>query len=152
MLITEDPQRIEYESVNFFEALLNGRQDENLEDTGQTFQPDYTYLEEYLETLSQLSEASQESIVEPLSCDEVKDVLKNCKNGKSPGLDGLTYQFYKTTWSTILTVLTKVLQTQLNRDRLMESSRHGATRLIPKVQEVPDVTELRPITLLQVEY
>ena len=34
----------------------------------------------------------------------------------------------------------------------MDSGRHGATRLIPKVEGVPDVTELRPITLLQVDY
>ena len=34
----------------------------------------------------------------------------------------------------------------------MESGKHGATRLIPKVEVVPDVTELRPITLLQVDY
>ena len=34
----------------------------------------------------------------------------------------------------------------------MESSQHGATRLISKVEGVPDVTELRPITLLQVDY
>ena len=32
----------------------------------------------------------------------------------------------------------------------MES--HGATRLIPKVEGVPDVTQLRPITLLQTDY
>ena len=34
----------------------------------------------------------------------------------------------------------------------MESSRNGATRLIPKVESIPDVTELRPVTLLQVDY
>ena len=79
MVISEDPKRIEDETVHFFEALLNGRQDENLEDTGQVFQPDYTHLEEFLETLSQLSEASQDALVEPLSCDEVKEVIKNCK-------------------------------------------------------------------------
>ena len=33
-----------------------------------------------------------------------------------------------------------------------ESGRLGATLLIPKVEAVPDVTELRPITLLQVDY
>jgi hypothetical protein len=34
----------------------------------------------------------------------------------------------------------------------VESGRHGATCLIPKVDTVPDVTQLRPITLLQVDY
>ena len=90
--------------------------------------------------------------MEDISCDEVEEVLKSCKSGKAPGLDGLPYEFYRETWGVIGTVFTSVLQAQLNRERLTESSRHGATRLIPKVEDVPDVTELRPITLLQVDY
>ena len=101
MVTTEYPKRIEDETVHFVEALLNGRQDENLEDTSQTFQPDYTHLDEFLDTLSQLSEDSQDSLVQPLSCDEIEDVLKNCKNGKSRGLHGFTYEFYKATWNII---------------------------------------------------
>ena len=73
-------------------------------------------------------------------------------NGKSPGLDGLPYEFYKATWSVLGTIFTKVLQAQMDRERLSESSTQGATRLISKVDGVPDVTELRPITLLQVDY
>ena len=79
-------------------------------------------------------------------------MVKSCANGKSPGLDGLTYEFFKRTWHVIGQTFTKVLQTQLDREILMKSGRQGATRLIPKVDGVPDVTELRPITLLQVDY
>ena len=46
MVVTEDPKRIEDETVTFFEALLDGRQNKNLEDTGQTFEPDNTHLKE----------------------------------------------------------------------------------------------------------
>jgi hypothetical protein len=80
--------------------------------------------------------------VEPLSYDEVEEALKSCENGKSPGLDGLSYEFYKVTWSVIGVTFTKVLQAQLSREKLTESGRHGATRLLPKVDFVPDVTEL----------
>ena len=152
MVVTEDQSRIEDETVHFMNALLNGRQDQNLEDTGSPFQPDYTYLEDFLSNLSQLSMASQDSLVEELSCEEVEEVLKTCKTGKAPGLDGLPYEFYRTTWRVIGAKFTKVLQTQLDKERITESSRHGATRLISKVDGVPDVTELRPITLLQVYY
>ena len=95
--------------------------------------------------------SSQEAL-EPLSEEEVQEAVKACKNGRSPGLDGITYEFYKVTWSVIGSTFTKVLQAQLDRERLMESGQHGATRLIPKVETVPDVTELRPITLLQTDY
>ena len=101
MVVTEDPRRIEEETVHFTDALLNGRQDQHLQDTGQTFQPDNTYLEDFLSNLSQLSASSQDSLVEDLSKEEVKEVLKTCVSGKSPGLDGLTYEFYKTTWDII---------------------------------------------------
>ena len=144
MVSTEDPIRID--------SLLNGRQNEFLEDTGQTFSPDDTYLEEFLSNLSQLSQASQDRLVEPLSLEEVEDAVKSCENGKSPGLDGLTYEFYKVTWPILGVTFTRVLQTQLERERLTESGHQGATRLLPKVEVVPNVTELRPITLLQVDY
>ena len=152
MVVTEDTSRIEKETVNFMEALLNGRQNENLEDTGTTFQADDSQLDEFLSNLSQLSVSSRESLIKPLTEDEVKEAVKDSKNGKSPGLDGISYEFYKVTWAVISTTFTKVLQAQLDRERLMNSGRHGATRLIPKVETVPDVTELRPITLLQVDY
>ena len=98
-------------------------------ETGQPFKPDYHALEEFLATLSQLSQNSQDELVERLSPDEVKEALSDCAN-----------------------TFTKVLQAQLDRERLMESSRNGATRLISKEEAVPDVTELRPITLLRVDY
>ena len=149
---TEDPLRIEKEAVHFMNALLNGRLDTNLEDTGTTFEPDNSKLEDFLSKLSQLSLVSRETLVQPLSEEEVKEAVKSCENGKSPGLDGLSYEFYKETWSVIGPIFTIVLQSQLDREKITESGRQGATRLISKVQTVPDVTELRPITLLQVDY
>ena len=147
MEVTKDPERIKKETVHFMDALLNGRQDQNLQDTGVSFQPDYSDLDYFLSNLSQLTQESQNSLEMPLTLDEVSEVVKSCQNGKSPGLDGLTYKFYKKTWPIIGASFTMVLQNQLDRARTMESSRHGATRLISKVEGVPDVTELRPITL-----
>ena len=95
MEVTRNPQRIEQETVHFMDALLNGRQDENLQDKGVSFQPDFSDLDYFLSPLSQLSQNSQGSLVLPLTQEEVKDVLKSCINGKSPGLDGLTYELKK---------------------------------------------------------
>ena len=152
MMTTEDPVRIEKETVGFMDALLNGRQNEDLEDTGTTFKPDDSQLNEFLSKLSQLSRTSSEGLVKPLTEEEVEEAVKASKNGKSPGLDGISYEFYKVTWPVIRTTFTKVLQAQLDRVRLTDSGKHGATRLISKVENVPNVSELRPITLLQVDY
>ena len=45
-----------------------------------------------------------------------------------------------------------MLQVVLIRLKLMESDKHGATRLTPEVDGVPAVPELRPITLLNCDY
>ena len=45
-----------------------------------------------------------------------------------------------------------MLQVELARFRLVDSDKHGATRLAPKVDGVPTVSELRPITLLNCDY
>ena len=63
-------------------------------------------------------------------------------NNRSPGL---TYEFYKATFDTIKHELR---QCQLNVQKLPESNKHGVTRLLPKVSGVPQVSELRPIILL----
>ena len=44
------------------------------------------------------------------------------------------------------------MQCQLDRVRIVESNKHGVTRLAPKVDGVPSVDELRPITLLNCDY
>ena len=80
------------------------------------------------------------------------EVIKNCPNNKAPGLDGISYEFYKTTWSLISDVFIQVLQYQLSRFKIIDSNNIGATRLGPKVAGTPQVDELRPITLLNWDY
>ena len=45
-----------------------------------------------------------------------------------------------------------MVQCQLDRLKLIDSNKMGATRLCPKVDSVPDVEQLRPITLLNTDY
>ena len=71
---------------------------------------------------------------------------------KSPGLDGLPYEFYKATLDINGHDLAEVLKVQMVRFRIIESDRHGTTRLCSKIDGVPAVTELRPITLLNCDY
>ena len=78
--------------------------------------------------------------------------MNECELNKSPGLDGLPYEFYKVTWDIIGQDFTKVLQIELENFKLIESDKHGATRLASKVDGVPAVSELRPITLLNCDY
>ena len=151
-VVTDNPEEIEEHLTNFFNALFNGRMDKNLKDTGQQFQPDYSDLEEFLGNLNSLSPAAQATLEEQLTIEELECILKASPYRSAPGLDGLTYEFYRTAWPVISASFHKVLQVQLTRCRLTDSGKEGATKLIPKVDGIPEVKDLRPITLLQVDY
>ena len=84
-----------------YDAVFNGRHDKDLQDTGEPFQPSDRYLEEFLSKLSPLSEEAKAALVKNVSKEEIEDVVKSCPNGKAPGLDGLSYELYKSTWDII---------------------------------------------------
>ena len=151
--ICDDKKKIEEEVLKYFGALFNGHHDRNLVDRGEPFVPDNSKLPDFLAGLGKLSNESKASLVRELTYEDVEDIVKNeCENNKSPGLDGIPYEFYKATWVIIGHDFAKVLQTQLSRLKLLESDKHGATRLCSKVDGVPAVSELRPITLLNCDY
>ena len=151
--VTSDKSIIEAAVLKYFGALFNGHHNKQGLDTGQPFVPDYTGLGDFLDGLGTLSQESQDNLIKPLDYEDIKNiVLHDCSTNKSPGLDGLSYEFYKTTWDIIGHDFQKVLQVQLQRLKLIDSDQHGATRLASKVDGVPGVEDLRPITLLNCDY
>ena len=153
--VTSDKKTIESAVLSYFSALFNGHHDWNGDDSGHPFQPDNTHLPDFLEDLGFLSDDNKENLILKLSTEEIKNVVfKKCDKNKSPGLDGLPYEFYQVTWNIIGQDFVDVLQVQLERLNLIESDRNGATRLTSKVgdNEIPGVDELRPITLLNSDY
>ena len=118
--ITEDENKIKELAVTFYDALFSGRHDENLVDTGEPFQPSDRYLEEFLGQLSTLSEESKAELVKELTFDELENIVKMCPNGKSPGLDGLPYEFYKSMWDIIGGDFLQVVKVQMNIFQLIE--------------------------------
>ena len=87
-----------------------------------------------------------------MELEELELIIKDCEKNKSPGLDGLPYEFYQENWAIIKEDLLGIYKCQLNRKKLINSNREGVTRLAPKVDGVPTVEELRPITLLNSDY
>ena len=96
---------------------------------------------------------SKVKLVKYLTFEEVEFiVLHDCEFNKSPGLDGLLYEFYKATWDIIGKDFFMVLKLKMSWFLIIESDRHGATRLTSKVERLPGVSELRSITLLNSDY
>ena len=97
-----DKGKIKEEINSYFNALLNGHHNRDLVDTGRSFETDFLGLPEFLEDIGKLDEENQEKLVKTLTFEEVADVIKyHIEAGRSPGLDGLPYEFYKSTWSVI---------------------------------------------------
>ena len=150
--IVRDRNMVEEEVKTFFNALFNGYHDRNLQNTGSSFSPDFTHLGDFLSGLGKLDDNQRDKLHEVVGHEELKDVVKKCEPNKSPGLDGISYEFYQKLWHIVGDDFRETLNCQLERKRLIDSDTVGATRLAPKVDGVPAVDELRPITLLNCDY
>ena len=152
--IIDDQRRIEEELFKFHDALFNARLNENLEvqELPNRAEPDL-HQEEFLRDLPQVSQLSSARMESRLTEEEVKEALKGMQNRKSPGEDGLPKEFYSKLWDVVGPEMVNILQETMDRELLPTSNTKGLTRLISKVApQVPRVTELRPITRLNVDY
>ena len=151
-IIENDKAKIEKEIIDFFFPLFNGYHGPNGINTGKTFVQDRTLLDDFLAPLGKLSADARENLEAPLSMKELEEIVKELPNNKSPGLDGLPFEFYKENFHLIQEDLKKMIDCILERIRLTNSQSCGATRLLSKVTGVPAADELRPITLLNSDY
>ena len=150
--IETDSSLIEGKVISFFNALFNGHHNVDLVETGTPFAPNNSCLDEFLEGLGALSDVDSEKLHEDISEQEIGEVIKECDNNKAPGCDGLSYEFYKAVWPVIKVEFVQILQCQLERLRLIDSDTLAATRLASKVEGIPAIDELRPISLLNCDY
>ena len=148
----EEPEQVEAAVRGFFLPLFSGFHGPNGQDTGHPFVQDRDRLQEFLQPLPEVSDASCQVLERPISFAELAAVVKDLPNNRAPGEDGLPYEFYVRAFPHIGRALLEVFVKILERKELSVSQRRGVTRLIPKVTGVPKVTQLRPITLLQCDY
>ena len=153
--LVTDPGRIKLEVEQYYNALYNGHHrtiGDSLVNTGQNFSPCWEMKEEFFEDLPTLPEYEADLIHAVLTEQEVKQVLEECRVGAAPGPDGLSYEFYKTFNRTLAPVLAGVFNHYLEEGRMPKSYKVASTRLIPKVDGIPSIDQLRPITLQSCEY
>ena len=99
-----------------------------------------------------LSEAQRELLELPFTEHELKTALFQMKNGKTPGSDGLSVDFYKTFYPKIKDILFKCIQKGLTDGILHSSARRGIINLIPKAnKDTRKLQNARPIALLNVD-
>ena len=110
-------------------------------------------INNFLDTEVKLSEPDKEGCEGPLSLDECTLVLKMMKNGKGPGSDGFTTEFYKFFWKDIGSLVCHSINFAYNSGRLSDFQRQGLITCIPKDgRDRRHLKNWRPITLLNVDY
>ena len=99
-----------------------------------------------------LTETQQKQCDEEYTEKEITDALKNMENDKSPGTDGLTAEFYKKFWPLLTTEFTKMTNAVLNWKYLTGTQREALICCIYKKGDRADITNWRPISLLNIDY
>ena len=99
-----------------------------------------------------LSDADRANSEGDLTLAEATTAVNGMANNKSPGLDGLTSEFYKKFWDLLGPLLVEVFNVCLSDSNLCESMKTSATRLVFKKGDRKSLKNWRPISLLNVDY
>lgn len=87
-----------------------------------------------------------------ISVEECFAALQTCANNKSPGIDGLPYEFFHCFWDILGVDVAAVFNVCVRKGSLSASQRTGLITLIYKKDDRLDPKNWRPITLLCCDY
>ena len=100
-----------------------------------------------------ICERTRQATEEEITYEEFSDALKQMKNGKCPGLDGIPCDFYKFFYKKLGRTMYETCMFVLKRGTLHDTALRGIINLIPKAgKDVRVLANLRPITLLCADY
>ena len=112
-------------------------------------------IKQYLSNVNSDSKLSPEDaeLCEGLfTTEECEFAIKSMKTNKSPGLDGLTIEFYQTFWCSLKDILPNVLNEGFSQTQLTQSQRTGLLSLLYKKGDPTNLENWRPICLLNNDY
>ena len=112
-----------------------------------------TNIEELASNIPKLDEETSESLEGLITYEEASAVLKSMKNGKSPGTDGMTVDFFKFFWKDLGHFVIKSLNEGFKMGKMSITQREGIIVCIPKGDRPREfLKNWRPISLLNVVY
>ena len=104
-------------------------------------------------TTNKLSFQQMHKLENNLQIEELESALFAMKNDKSPGVDGLTVEFYKFFWNDIKLVLYEMMELSYENMLLPDSVTKGLITLLPKKdKDITMVKNWRPLTMLNIDY
>ena len=143
--ITQPEDILKYEETYYKELYTNKKANTDQYEKAANFFKD--------ETLPKISAEDKESCEGEITQREIGEALKQLKNGKSPGSDGFTTDFYKFFWPKIKQNVLDSLKYAKEIGKLSIDQRRGVINLIPKKEKDPRLLKnWRPISLLNTDY
>ncbi|GBG79593.1 hypothetical protein CBR_g29740 [Chara braunii] len=88
----------------------------------------------------------------PISLAEVTQTIKSMAVGKSPGVDGLTVEFYRANWAVYGPLLVELYNEILVGGRLGRGMTRGVIMVLFKKGDKADIRNWHPISLLNLSY
>uniref|UniRef100_A0A670IVT3 Reverse transcriptase domain-containing protein n=1 Tax=Podarcis muralis TaxID=64176 RepID=A0A670IVT3_PODMU len=142
--IIEDPSEVKRKFLQYYENLYKRKEAEDISE-----------MERYLERNGKedLTDEEKTMLNEPVTTDEVREVIKRMKPGKAPGPDGLSQKYYKALEEQLAPVLCSVINNILQGGEMPDSWREAHITLIPKPDsDTLNISNYRPISLLNNDY
>ncbi len=87
-----------------------------------------------------------------INTNECDKVIKDLKKNKSPGLDGITAEFYQQFWPDIKNIVVNAFNESYDLGSLPESMRVAVMSLIFKKGDTEDLENYRPISITNLDY
>ena len=114
---------------------------------------DHVKMGEILEGIPKLNDEQKNKTKGLITYDECLKSLKSMKNGKTPGLDGISADFYKKIWIDISDTVIDSINHAFVKNEMSRDQRTGLISLSPKKNKLRTLLKnWRPITLLSVDY
>lgn len=111
-------------------------------------------VEDPIQSISNtLTEEEARSLVEPINAEEILTTLKACSKKKSPGPDGITYEFYLENFETVKDDLVLIFNSYVSGNvQPPKEFCESIITLIPKSGDQSLLENHRPISLLNADY
>jgi len=111
-------------------------------------------INSYLENINikTLSDKERQQCDQEISIQEICNAIDNLKENKSPGLDGLTPEFYKIFKEDIIQSLYEMIVESYKEGELPDSLRKAVVTLIFKKGDTKKLNNYRPISLTNYDY
>ncbi|CAM2099108.1 unnamed protein product [Caretta caretta] len=105
-----------------------------------------------LEELPTVSASDRDRLELPLTLAEFSEALRRMPTNKSPGMDGLTVEFYRVFWDVLGPDLVTVWAKSLQSGVLPLLCRRAVLALLPKKGDLRDLRNWCPVSLLSTDY